>query len=174
MDKFFGISFEPLLAIFLSACGIYIVTIVLTRISGKRSFSKMSSFDFAMTIAIGSVIGSTLLLASVNLINGIVGLVSIYALQHLIAFFRRYDSFDSLITNQPLLLMDGPLILEENLKKAHVTIGDLRAKLREANVIQLSQVKAVVFETTGDISVLHSNDEDKSLESWLLEEVSRH
>lgn len=73
--------------------------------------------------------------------------------------------------NTPLLLRDGPTILEHNLIKAQVINGDLRAKLREANVIKLSQVRAVVFETTGDISVLHTADEGKELKDWLLKDV---
>ena len=59
-------------------------------------------------------------------------------------------------------------ILEDNLKKCKVTISDLKAKLREANVIQISEVKAVVFESTGDISVLHGS-EDKKVDDWLLD-----
>ena len=35
------------------------------------------------------------------------------------------------------------------------THADLVAKLREANVLDFSSVRAVVFEATGDISVLH-------------------
>lgn len=170
MDNYFGVSAGSLLAVFLSAVGIYFTVILFTRIAGKRSFSKMSSFDFAMTIAIGSVVGSTLLLASVNLINGIVGLASIYLLQQLVAFLRRYPFFGNIVENKPYLLMKGPQVLEDNLKRARVTKGDLRAKLREANVTQRSQVKAVVFETTGDISVLHA-EEDQEVEDWLLEDV---
>lgn len=74
--------------------------------------------------------------------------------------------------NSPLLLMDGGTILEENLRKARVTEGDLRSKLREANVTSLSQVKAVVFETTGNISVLHKDD-DQQLNLWLMKDVMR-
>ena len=54
--------------------------------------------------------------------------------------------------------MDGNEILEDNLRKARVTKSDLRSKLREANVTRLDQVKSVIFETTGDISVLHKED----------------
>ena len=78
-----------------------------------------------------------------------------------------------MIDNSPLLLMDGQKILEDNLKKAKVTKADLHSKLREANVIQFSQVKAVVFEATGDISVLHVGDKDMELESELLKGVQR-
>lgn len=170
MDKYFGLSTGALLAVFLSAVGIYCTVILFTRIAGKRSFSKMSSFDFAMTIAIGSIIGSTLLLASVNLITGIVGLASVYLLQQLVAYLRRFPSFGNIVENKPFLLMKGPHILEDNLRRARVTKGDLRAKLREANISKLSQVKVVVFETTGDISVLHAK-EDQEVEEWLLEDV---
>jgi len=69
--------------------------------------------------------------------------------------------------------MKGSNILHENLKKARVTETDLRSKLREANVLKLSQVRAVIFETTGDIVVLHTQNEDATVEPWLLEDVAQ-
>ena len=47
------------------------------------------------------------------------------------------------------------------------------AKLREANVIDFSQVKAVVLESTGDISVLHTSNDDIELNNDLLEGVRK-
>ncbi|WP_081208759.1 DUF421 domain-containing protein [Salegentibacter sediminis] len=173
MEKWFEFSTESLIAITLTAIGIYLAVIILTRIAGKRSFSKMSSFDFAMTVAIGSIIAGTTLNSSISLAQGITGLASVYFLQILIAILRRHTSLQKLIDNSPLLLMDGPEILNENLKKARLTQGDLRSKLREANVTKFSDIKAVVFETTGDISVLQHNDGDLEVESWLLKDVER-
>lgn len=170
MEKYFDASFPSLVVICINAIGIYVAVILFTRIAGKRSFSKMSSFDFAMTVAIGSILASTVLSSSVSLLQGIVGLAAVYALQISAAILRRFKFFSNLIDNEPLLLMDGSTILQHNLKKARVTNDDLRAKLREANVINLSQVRAVVFETTGDISVLHAGDA-KILEDWLLKDV---
>ncbi len=66
--------------------------------------------------------------------------------------------------------MDGPKILHENLKKAQLTVADLHSKLREANVFNYNQVKAVVFETTGDVSVPHS-DRDTELDPDILRGV---
>lgn len=172
MDKLFDISFNSLLEILISGTAIYVAVIAFTRLFGKRSFSKMSSFDFAMTIAVGSIIATTMLSSSVSLWEGLFGLLLIFILQLSAAFFRRYKNFAEAIDNTPLLLMDGSTILYENLKIARVTETDLRSKLREANVLQLSQVQAVVFETTGDISVLHSNSNEK-IESWILKDVKR-
>lgn len=160
-------------SIVVSTIGIFITVIVLTRISGKRSFSKMSSFDFASTIAIGSIIASAILSKSITLSHAVLGLLCIFSLQSLIAWLRRFKKFRNTIDNDPLLLMDGETILHENLKKAHVTEGDLRAKLREANVLELSQVRAVVFEATGDIAVLHTTNQHQELKDWLLKGVAR-
>ena len=160
MNKWLETSAEALLNIVLCAAGIYIAVILCTRIAGKRSFSKMSSFDFAITVAIGSIVASTVLSSSVSLIDGAVGLITVYVLQMGAAYMRNFKFFENMIDNSPLLLMDGQEILEDNLKKAKVTKADLHSKLREANVIQFSQVKAVVF-------VLFRNDEPTSLKNFL-------
>ena len=173
MEKWFTASFTSLIAICISAVGIYVAVILYTRLAGKRSFSKMSSFDFAMTVAVGSIIATTVLSSSVSLLQGVVGLAAVYILQIFAAFLRRWEFFHKIMDNQPLLLMDGSKILKENLKNAHVTEADLRSKLREANVLNLSQIKAVIFETTGDISVLQSKDPGDSVEDWLLKDVNK-
>ena len=61
-------------------------------------------------------------------------------------------------------------ILEENLAKANVSKEELIAKLREANTIHFNQVFAVVLETTGDMSVMHSADQ-KQLSPNMLQGV---
>lgn len=168
MKEWFKFSESGLLSILLTALGIYVALVILTRISGKRSFSKMSSFDFSMTVAIGSVMATVIISKAVSLQHGITGLICIYAIQMLVAFGRRNNSIRNIIDNKPTLLMKDQEIFEDNLKKCNVTISDLKAKLREANVIQLSEVKAVVFESTGDISVLHGSD-SKNVDDWLLD-----
>ena len=172
MENLIIITWHSVSRIFISALGIYLSVILLTRICGKRSFSKMSSFDFAMTVAVGSIIATTILSTSVKLIDGIIGLIAVYLLQISIAFARRNVIVKKIVDNSPLLLMDGEKILKNNLRKARVSEGDLRSKLREANVTQLSQIKAVVFETTGDITVLHNSD-GEPLNLWLMNDVMR-
>lgn len=166
-------SWSSILMVILTTIGIYITLITYTRLAGLRSFSKMSSFDFAMTVAIGSLIASTILTKDPPLIQAMVALAMLYILQMTVARLRgKSKSVIYAVDNQPLLLMRGSEILEDNLKEAKVTQDDLRAKLREANVTQLSQVKAVVMEATGDISVLHHEDSAHKPDTFLLKNVS--
>lgn len=165
-------SWKDTLNITLTSIGIYFAIILLTRLVGKRSFSKMSSFDFAITVAIGSVIASTILPYDVNLIEGFLGLLTIYILQLILAHIRKYPIVQSLVDNKPFLLMYGMDIIYHKLRKAKVAESDLKAKLREANVTHLNQVKAVIFESTGDVSVLHKND-DSSVQDWIMDGVQQ-
>ena len=58
MENWLTVSAPVLIKTALSIIAIFTAIIVITRISGLRTFAKMSSFDFASTIAIGSVLAS--------------------------------------------------------------------------------------------------------------------
>ncbi len=139
----------------ISAVAMLVVVIVVVRVVGLRSFSKMSGFDFAVTVSIGSILGSVATSAA-PLVNGALATASLLGIQAIVSWARsRRGRVEDVLDNTPLLLMNGDGILEDNLRAARVTQGDLLAKLREANVHHLDDVHAVVLETTGDISVLH-------------------
>lgn len=157
----------------LTTIGIYVTLITFTRLAGLRSFSKMSGFDFSVTVAIGSLLASTILWEDPPLIRAMVALAMLFVLQKTVGKLRGISTtISDVVDNKPLLLMRGSEILDDNLKEAEVTRDDLRAKLRQANVTQLSQVKAVVMEATGNVSVLHSQDPAHELDGFLLENVA--
>lgn len=163
-------SGAELLSTALAALAIYLFVIASTRLAGLRSFATMSSFDFAMTVAIGSLIASAAS-GQVALAGSATGIAVLYLAQAVVAALRRRGLLGGLVDNSPLLLMEEGRILEDNLAAARMTRGDLRARLRAANVLEHAQVHAVVFETTGDVSVLHG---DGRLDPDLLRGVRRH
>ncbi|HEX2029269.1 MAG TPA: YetF domain-containing protein [Nitriliruptorales bacterium] len=163
-----GTGWGDVWLIAVSTVGIYVAVIVYTRLAGLRSFSKMSSFDFAMTIAVGSIMASVAV-SSPSLLEGLVGLGTLFVVQVGVAALRRWTLAARLVDNRPLLLMQGRDMLYDNLRAARITEDDVRSKLREANVLRDEDIRAVVLETTGDISVLHGPE----LEPGLLDGVRR-
>jgi uncharacterized membrane protein YcaP (DUF421 family) len=163
---------KSVLMVFLSTIGIYIALILFTRIAGIRSFSKMSGFDFAITVGLGSVIASVVLAKDPPLLQGVAALGSLFLLQITFAILRkRYDWLENASSNCPRLIMAHGLILHDQLRKAQITVDDLHAKLREANVLNYDQIEAVIAETTGDVSVLHSKSGEDKLDKRLLDGV---
>ncbi|WP_432411004.1 DUF421 domain-containing protein [Rasiella sp. SM2506] len=155
-----------------SVVAIYLIILLYSRIFGLRTFAKMTSVDFAATIAMGSIFADVIGSTDYSILKGAVALGIIILLQTLYSVgIRKSKFFKKIATNTPLLLMKDGEILNENLAKANVSKGDLYGKLREANVIELKEVRAVVFEVTGDISVLHTRG-DEPLAAELLEGVT--
>lgn len=138
----------------LSSAGMLGGIVAYVRIAGLRSFSKMSAFDFAVTVAFGSLLASVALTGS-SLLDGLVAAASLLALQAALAYGRFRFGLSRVVDNDPLLLMAEGRFLDAHLRRSRVTRDDLRGKLREANVHHYRDVRAVVLETTGAISVLH-------------------
>lgn len=145
--------------------------IVLVRIVGLRAFSKMTSFDFVVTVATGSLLaGAAQATSWAGFNQACAAIATLLAAQFTLAVARQNsDWFSGLIGNQPVLLMEDGVILEDALRSTRVARSDLIAKLREANALNPDSVKSAVLEATGDLSVLHNGDLDK----LLLEDVRR-
>ena len=131
--------------------------VVLVRINGLRSFSKMTNFDFVMTVAVGSLLASA---SQTNnweaFLQAMIAMATLFLVQSVTARMRRQsDTIEAVMQNTPVILMRNGQIIESALAETRVARSDLLAKLREANVLDLNEVRAVVLETTGDISVLH-------------------
>jgi uncharacterized membrane protein YcaP (DUF421 family) len=149
------------------------VVILLTRLNGLRSFSKQSSFDFPITVATGSVVATTIAGQETPVMIGVAAIVGLFAFQALIAGLRvQLNPFQSAIDNRPLLLMEGDRIIEANLRAARMSREDLLAKLRMADVSDPAQVRAVVFETAADISVI-KGPPNEPIHPMLMEGVRR-
>lgn len=133
--------------------------IFVVRIVGLRAFSKMTAFDFVVTVATGSLLaGASQASDWPGFFQPVIAIASLLTIQFLVALLRRNsNTIQSIVQNDPVLLMRDGTIFEDALTATRVAEDDLVAKLREANVLDLSQVRAVVLETTGDISVLHGD-----------------
>lgn len=152
---------------------IYALIIIYTRIFGLKSFSKMTGFDFLNTVAIGNLLAMSAATSSPSLFVGALLIGVLYLINYLVTWFAfNSKAVEEAIDNSPMLLMENGKVLHDNLEKTKVTENELRGKLREANVLRLSEVRAVILETTGDVSVIHTSG-DEELEDYIMEDVRR-
>ena len=105
-QTWFSINWQQVVGIALSVIGFYFCLILFTRIVGLRSFSKLSSYDLAMTVGIGSILASTVLSKSTSLLQGVFAIGMLFTLQAVLSIIRRkFKPFKALIDNQPIILM---------------------------------------------------------------------
>lgn len=157
-----GTSWADAGLVAVSAVGMLAAVIAAVRITGLRSFAKMSSFDFAVTVATGSILGSVALTGG-SLLDGVVAVGTLFAFQATIALGRTRWGLGRLVDNTPIVLMAGAHVFDDNLRRTRVSERDLWAKLRSSGVASRDDLLYVVLETTGEMSVVADGSFDRQL-----------
>jgi uncharacterized membrane protein YcaP (DUF421 family) len=84
----------------------YVALVLLLRISGKRTLSKLNAFDLVVTVALGSTLATVLLSKSVALAEGALALALLISLQYAIAWLSvRSPRLEGMIKAEPTLLL---------------------------------------------------------------------
>lgn len=142
----------------------YISLILLLRISGNRTLSKLNAFDFVVTIALGSTFGSLILNKSVALAEGIVAFAALIGLQYIMTWLSvRSDTVKKLIKNEPALLYYNGEYLKDAMDRSRVVKGEIEQSVRNQGYNSLENIEAVILETDGSFSII-SKSEKKNKE----------
>ena len=140
----------------------YLALVLLLRVSGKRTLSKMNAFDLIVTIALGSTLASVLLTKDVALLEGIVAFALLIGLQYMITWSStRSALIEGLVKDEPALLFFKGNFVPGMLRRQRVTEAEVQAAVREHGISTLEKVDAVILETDGSLTVLESSgDQD--------------
>ena len=136
----------------------YIGLIILLRVSGKRTLSKWNAFDFVVTIALGSVLASTIMSKDTHLIDGISALGLLIGLQFVITWLSvRFSWVKDLIKAEPTLLLNKGEFVKSAIRRQRVGEAEIRAAIRAAGSAAIEEIEAVVLETDGSLSVVKTS-----------------
>jgi uncharacterized membrane protein YcaP (DUF421 family) len=154
-DAFFFDSWEGVARTLVVGTAAYVVLIVMLRVSGKRTLSKMNAFDLIVTVALGSTLAAVLLDATVPLAEGVLALGLLVFLQYAITWASvRWPRFQHLIKAEPTLLVHEGRYLDGALRRQRVTREEVEAALRQSGKVELDEVRFVVLETDGSLTVV--------------------
>ena len=133
----------------------YAALVTFLRISGKRTLSKMNAFDLVVTVALGSTLATVILSKDVALIEGLLALGLLIALQWIVAWgSTRSKKISNLVKSEPRVLYHRGDMIESALQGERVMREEIEAAARSSGHADLSEVATVVLETDGTFSVI--------------------
>jgi uncharacterized membrane protein YcaP (DUF421 family) len=148
-------GWSGVLRVLIIAPAAYAALVLILRVSGKRTLSKLNAFDFVITIAIGSTLASIITSKSLALVEGLVALGLLVAMQYLVtAASVRFGGFNRVIKAEPALLLRNGRMLTCAMRRARITAGEIEAAARGAGVERPDQLEAVFLETDGSLTAL--------------------
>jgi uncharacterized membrane protein YcaP (DUF421 family) len=154
MKELFFKDWESVGHIALCAITAYFVLFLFIRISGKRTLSKLTAFDFVVTITLGSTL-SSMILTKVTIVEGATALAIIILLQYLLAWTAKESKvLEKLINSSPTLVFYQGKFLKEAMDKEVLTEEEVYAEIRKFRMLNVNDVEAVVMELNGELTVI--------------------
>ena len=133
----------------------YVALIVLLRLSGKRTLSKLNAFDLVVTVAFGSTLATVLLNKNVALAEGVTALALLIGLQFAVTWTSmRWPLFRRAIRAEPTLLLRRGEPLPKAMRRERITEDELASAIRDRGGRGLHDAEAVYLESDGTLTAL--------------------
>jgi len=136
---------------------IYLFTIVMLRLAGKRRIAHLSPFDILIIIALGSAVGDVMVYGedTIPLVSGITVVFAVIVLQIAVSkATERSKLLSYLVHGKGTEMIRRGHIVRHNLEAEDLTEDELMELLRERGVERASQVKEAVLEKSGELGVI--------------------
>ncbi|MFC7403466.1 DUF421 domain-containing protein [Citricoccus sp. GCM10030269] len=140
----------------LYTAGVYIVLILLVRLTGKRTLAQVTTMDFIVLLIIGEATQQVLLGQDYSLTQVALVVGTLLGLERLSDYLGwRFPRFGALTDSIPLVLVQDGELLHKAMAKEQISKEDILSAARSSQGLErMDQIKWAVLETTGSISVV--------------------
>ena len=140
----------------LRAGAIYIFLLLLFRISGRRTLSEITTFDFILLLIIGEATQQGLLGDDFSVTNALLIIATLIVMDIVLSLFKEHVPIaGKLLDGMPMVLVENGQPLRDRMKKARVDEYDIMEEARRAQGLErMDQIKYAVLEVSGAISIV--------------------
>jgi len=144
---------------FVRVLGVAVLLYLSSRFLPRRSGGQFSAYDFAFFWMMGGLIAAPLFDSKNSFSYVVISVATIYVLHYAISYIMvKSRTMARIFGGTAIPLVQGGVVLKQNMKKALFPIELLFSGLRQADASNLAEVEAAVLETSGHLSVLKKTD----------------
>lgn len=139
----------------LRAAAVYVVVLLMVRVTGKRALGQTAPFDMLVIVLLGEAVQNSLIGEDTSLLGGLILAAVLLLLNWLVGFATaRSRRLDLLVQGKPVVLARDGKIFWEELVKRNVSYADFEMSKREADCRHDREIDLAILETSGKITVL--------------------
>jgi uncharacterized membrane protein YcaP (DUF421 family) len=134
---------------------IFLITLVMVRLSSKRSLAEKTAFDAILLVILASILSRA--------INGTAGFFTTIGGGFVLVFLHRFfawiacrsHTFGKLIKGCPTVIVENGRPLQNIMRRNQISKHDLEEDLRlDAQTEDLSRIRVARLERSGDVSFI--------------------
>lgn len=114
------------------AVAVYVVVLLLTRMSGKRSMGQSTPFDILVIVLLGTAVQNSLIGEDTSLPGGLILAATLIGLNWFVGFLgARSKRLNEIVEGVPVVLARHGTIYWEQVKRCNVSPADLEVAMRQ-------------------------------------------
>lgn len=146
---------EVLLIIFFRAIILYIFVLIVMRLMGKREIGQLQPFELAISIMIADLATIPMSDIGVPIFNGLIPILGLLVVHLCITVLNlKSAKAREIICGKPTILIYKGKIDKEALKKERFTVNELQERLRQDDIMKISDVDYAILETSGQVTAI--------------------
>lgn len=140
----------------LRAAAIYVLFLLVFRVSGKRALGQMTTFDFVLLLIVAEASQQALLAQDYSITNAAIIVATLCVLDAALSRWKfRSPRLDRILEGVPVLLVADGRLLTESLDAERVDLDDILTAARAHHGLErLEQIRYAVLERNGGISII--------------------
>lgn len=139
----------------------FLAVVIILRLTGKRGVQQLSIFEMVMIITMGSAAGDSMFYDDVGLLHciAVFGIILItYRL--VILLIARSEKAELLLEGEPIYLLRGGKMCLEEIGNDEMGADEFFGELRGHSIDHLGQLRYVILEDSGKLSLFYYPDEE--------------
>lgn len=141
------------------AVAVYAFLFVLFRITGKRSLAQITVFDFVVLLIIAEATQQAMLGNDFSVTNALIVVSTLIAIDLVLSLVaRRSTLVEKLTEGVPLVLVEDGKVHHNRIAKSRLSVDDILEAARSHGLERMDQVKYVVLERSGELSIVPNSD----------------
>ena len=133
---------------------VYVVLIILLRITGKRQVGQLAPFDLVLLLVLSNAVQNAMNGGDNSVTGGIISAVTLIGLNFIVGYLTfRSKRLEVLLEGQPEVLIHNGRLFEKVMARARLTHHELNAALRQEGCVSVADVHCAILENNGNITV---------------------
>lgn len=134
---------------------LYALIILALRLMGKRQLGELQPSELVITILVSNIASIPIEDSSLPMALSVIPILTLVVFEvGLTTFSLKNKRFRTLLSGNPMIIIENGTVSQKAMKKLRYTIDDLMEALRAKDIFNIEDVHYAIVETNGQISVL--------------------
>lgn len=169
--------------IFIRTILIYILLLVVMRISGKRQIGEIQISELVTTFLLSDIAAYPLTNPGIPILNAVIPIFTIIPLEIIFSFSStKCATLKKLLDGNPSIVILHGKIQKKEMEHLRISMDDLLCELRLKSIASVSDVDYAILEQNGQISIFEKNQAplshaiiiDGTLNTKLLKQIGKN